>query len=296
MFGQWKQIRENNLAIYHGLTGEIPFSPFKQTTAKTVTIHDLIFLSHPQYYNVWDRIIYRLKFKYASKKADRIIAISEQTKSDIMKFFKIDEKKITVVYQGCHNLFKEPLDGESKERTKKKFNLPDEYILNVGTLQERKNALALIRAIEGTPYHLVLVGQEKKYAKKLHDYVDRHQLQSQITFIKDSNLHQLVAIYQCATLFCYPSICEGFGIPVIEALYSRIPVIVSKGGCFPESAGPDSVFIDPNDTEEIRREITRLFNDPSERKRIVEKGFAYVQRFSDQNVAKNLMEVYKSIL
>ena len=296
MFGQGKQIEQANLDLYHGLSGEIPFSLNKSATPRIVTIHDLIFLSHPHYYNFWDRIIYKIKFRYASKVANHIIAISKETKSEIIKYFKIDEKKISVVYQGCHALFKQEVSNEKKQYVKEKYRLPDQFVLYVGTLQDRKNALTLIRAVHGTSHHLVLVGKEKKYVRKLYAYVDRHQLHSQITFIKDAGLEELVAIYQNATLFCYPSFCEGFGIPIIEALYSKVPVITTKNGCFPEAAGPDSVFIDPNSVEEIRNEIVRLFNNPEERKKIAEKGHAYVQQFNDQNVAENLMKAYKKII
>jgi glycosyltransferase involved in cell wall biosynthesis len=296
LLGQWKQIRAYDLDLYHGLSGEIPFNTRKKSVPKVVTIHDLIFLSHPQYYNFWDRLIYKLKFRYACRTADHIIAISHETKSEIIKYFNIDDKKISVVYQGCHALFKTEIASDQRNAVKDRYQLPDEYTLYVGTLQERKNALTLIKAIEGTDYHLALVGKEKKYARKLYDYVEKHHLQSQITFIKDANLEQLVAIYQNATVFCYPSFSEGFGIPIIEALYSKVPVVTTKSGCFPEAAGPDSIFIDPSSPEDIRDNIVWLFQNPAERKKISEKGYQYVQQFNDENVAKNLMNTYKKIL
>lgn len=296
LLGQWKQINENNLDLYHGLSGEIPYSFKKNRVPRVVTIHDLIFLSHPHYYNVWDRIIYKLKFRYACRISDHIIAISEQTKREIVKYFKIDPNKISVVYQGCHAHFKTEADLEKRLEVKTKYNLPESYVLYVGTLQDRKNALNLIKAIHGTQHHLVLVGKEKKYAQKLYAYVKQYQLQSQVTFIKDANLEQLVAIYQDATVFCYPSFCEGFGIPIIEALYSKVPVITTKDGCFPEAAGPNSIYIDPNDPVDIRNQIEKLFDDPEERAKIAAKGYDYVQRFSDKKVAQNLMEVYQKVL
>ncbi|MEQ5789552.1 glycosyltransferase family 4 protein [Muricauda sp. NFXS6] len=296
LLGQWKQIMAYDLDLYHGLSGEIPYNFRKKSVAKTVTIHDLIFLSHPHYYNFWDRLIYKLKFRYACRTVDHIIAISKETKSEIIKYFNVDEKKISVVYQGCHALFKTEIETDKKNAVKDKYRLPSEYVLYVGTLQERKNALTLIKAVEGTEHQLVLVGKEKKYARKLYDYVEKHHLQSQITFIKDADLEQLVAIYQNATVFCYPSFCEGFGIPIIEALYSKVPVVTTKSGCFPEAAGPDSIFIDPSSPEDIRNKIVWLFQNPTERKKIAEKGYQYAQQFNDENVAKNLINTYKKIL
>jgi glycosyltransferase involved in cell wall biosynthesis len=296
LFGQWEQIKSLEIDAYHGLSGEFPIQIKKNTIPKIVTIHDLIFLSHPHFYNIWDRIIYRFKFKYAVKTANHVVAISEQTKWDIMKFFTASAEKITVIYQGCNEAFKKQYSKEELKSVKKKFNLPVDYILNVGTIQERKNALTLVKAIKETPYHLVLVGSEKKYAKRVHHYIRKHQLKNQITFLKNINVKELAITYQNAKVFCYPSVCEGFGIPIIEAMYSKIPVIVTRGGCFPEAAGPDAIYIEPYDVVQIREKLNWVFSHPQESKQLAIKGYEYVQRFSDENVGKGLMELYKSII
>ncbi|MEN1786007.1 MAG: glycosyltransferase family 1 protein [Bacteroidota bacterium] len=296
LFGQWNQISSLQLDAFHGLSGEIPIQFKKRSIPKIVTIHDLIFLSHPHYYNVWDRIIYRLKFKYAVKTADRVIAISEHTKSDIIKYFKIDPHKISVVYQGCNAAFKKEYSANEKATVRQKYELPENYIINVGTLQERKNVLPLLKAIRGSQYHLVLVGEAKKYASKLYAYVKKYQMDSQVTFLRKVPVRELAILYQNATVFCYPSICEGFGIPIIEALYSKIPVIVTQGGCFPEAAGPNSIYIDPNDPLDIRNQLNRVFEHPEEYQSLVEQGYTYAQRFSDEEVAKHLLEVYKKMI
>lgn len=295
LFGQWNQINKYNLDWYHGLSGEIPVHFKKQGTVKLVTIHDLIFISHPHYYNLWDRIIYRLKFSYAVRTADHVIAISEQTKRDIIRFFKISPSKISVLYQGCHNAFKTEYSTEDITEIRLKYNLPEKFVLNVGTIQERKNALAVVKAIKGTPYHLALVGSEKKYARKIHAYIKNNQLESQVTFVKNITIDDLAKLYQAATLLCYPSYCEGFGIPIIEALFSKLPVIVTQGGCFEEAGGPDTIYIDPNNTEQIREEIQKLFKNPELRKKISQKGYLYVQKFSDKSVGESLMALYKKL-
>ena len=295
LFGQWKQIRALELDAYHGLSGEIPIQSKGGTIPKIVTIHDLIFLSHPHFYKIWDRIIYRFKFRYAVKTADHVIAISEQTKLDVIKYFKTNAEKVTIIYQGCSDAFKKDYSKEELEFTRKKFNLPAEYIINVGTIQERKNALSLIKAIKGTAYHVVLVGKEKKYADKIHEYVSKHNLKEQVTFLKNINVKELAMTYQNATVFCYPSVCEGFGIPIIEAMYSKIPIIVTRGGCFPEAAGPDAIYIEPYDIKQIREKLHWIFKNPEERQKLAQKGFRYVQRFSDKNVGQSLLKLYKSI-
>ena len=296
LFGQWKQIEALNLTAYHGLSGEIPIQIKKNTIPKIVTIHDLIFLSHPHFYNIWDRIIYTLKFRYAVKKADHVIAISQQTKWDVMKFFKVSADKITVIYQGCNNAFKKTYAKEVLLDTRTRLNLPKEYIINVGTIQERKNALTLVKAVRDTSYNLVLVGGEKSYSFKIHEYVRKYNLLHQVIFLKNVTVEELAMTYQNATVFCYPSVCEGFGIPIIEAMYSKIPVIVTKGGCFSEAAGPSARYIEPYDIKGIRAELDCLFSNPELRKELAEAGYQYVQRFSDKNVGDNLLNLYKKII
>lgn len=296
LFGQWAQINRLGPDAYHGLSGEIPIQLKKNNIPKIVTIHDLIFLSHPHFYNIWDRFIYKFKFRYAVKTANHVVAISEQTKLDIIKFFKASSDKITVIYQGCNDAFKKTYSKEERLATQKKFNLPDEYVINVGTIQERKNALSVVKAIKGTPYHLVLVGGEKNYAKKIHHYIEKNGLKEQVTFLKKIDVFELAMVYQNATVFCYPSLCEGFGIPIIEAMYSKIPVMVTAGGCFPEAAGPDAIYIEPFDITGIRKKLHWVFTHPEERQILAEKGYQYAQRFSDKNVGKNLTELYKSVI
>jgi len=296
LFGQWGQIKSLNLDAYHGLSGEIPIQFRDNNIPKIVTIHDLIFLSHPHFYNIWDRIIYRLKFQYAVKTANHVIAISEQTKLDIMKFYKARSNKISVIYQGCNEAFKKDYTKEQLNATKEKFALPDEYIINVGTIQERKNVLSIVKAIKGTPYHLVLVGGEKNYAKRVHRYITENKLQNQVAFLKNVNVEELAMTYQNATVFCYPSVCEGFGIPIIEAMYSKLPVIVTQGGCFPEAAGPHAIYIEPYDVEGIREKLQWVFEHPEERNELAQKGYEYVLRFSDENVGQSLLQLYKSVL
>ncbi|HEA20664.1 MAG TPA: glycosyltransferase family 1 protein [Pricia antarctica] len=290
------QIIKDKVDIFHGLTGELPAGLEKTNIATVVTIHDLIFLTHPKYYSFFDRIIYTRKFKYAAANTDRIIAISEQTKRDAVQYLNADPEKITVVYQGCNDAYKKEYSADFKNEVRQKYGLPEEFVLNVGTLQERKNALTLVKAIHGMNHHLVLVGSEKKYAQKIHAYIAENKLESQIIFLKNVGDTELAAIYQMATIFCYPSICEGFGIPIIEALFSKTAVITSKGSCFPEAGGLHSVYIEPLDVNMLRNEIVRLFEHPELRKEIEEKGYQFVQKFSDEAVANQLFEVYKSLL
>jgi len=155
--------------------------------------------------------------------------------------------------------------------------------------------LSLVQALQNTPYNLVLVGPPKAYFRKVQEFIRSHDLQKQITVLPHIEVEDLVAIYQGARLFCYPSICEGFGIPIIEAMYSGIPVITSTGSCFPEAGGPSTTYIEPGDIPSLRKAIVMLMEDETMRSKVIEDGLAYVQRFNDEEVARHLRKVYQEL-
>ena len=161
-FKMGKDAQQINADIFHGLSGELPLKWSDKPIKKIVTIHDLIFLRFPQYYSFFDRKIHFWKFKKAVEQADLIIAISEQTKRDIIQFLKVPEEKIRVVYQGCHHAFKENQSADFLNSIKEKYNLPKRFILNVGTIEERKNLLHIVKAIHGTEIPLVVIGKKTK--------------------------------------------------------------------------------------------------------------------------------------
>lgn len=291
--GVIKDLLADKIAVFHGLSGEIPSGLRKNNIKSVVTIHDLIFMRYPKLYSFVDRKIHYLKFKKAAKNADVIIAISEQTKQDIIQFLKIEEQKIKVVYQGCQPIFKEEVVPEILLEVKTKFNLPDEFLLNVGTIEARKNALSIVKAIKNIDTTLILIGKETDYAQQIHTYIAANNLQQKVIFLKGISSNELAAIYQLATIFIYPSIFEGFGIPIIEALFSKTPVITTNSGVFPEAGGPNSIYIDPYNIEEIEEKITFLLANPQVRNEMAEKGLDFAQQFNDEVIAKNVMEIYK---
>jgi len=291
-----KQLQKDKIDIFHGLTGEIPFRIEKTGIKTIVTIHDLIFVRYPELYKSIDRKIYFKKFKYAVKIADVIIAISEQTKRDIVEFLKVKEDKIQVIYQGCHQVFKEPISETFQNEVVKKYNLPDTFILNVGAVIERKNVLSLIKAIRNTNYNLVVVGNGTNYFKKVQDYVKEHSLSNRVFFLHKLEMEEIAVLYRKASIFVYPSIFEGFGIPIIEALYSKTPVITGKGSCFPEAGGPDTIYIDPKNIQEISASIEKVFSDKELNNKMVNNGFEYVQRFNDDVIAQQIIKIYKGLV
>lgn len=281
--------------IFHGLSGELPLKWNKQPIKKIVTIHDLIFVRFPQYYSFFDRKIHFWKFKKAALSADKIIAISEQTKRDIIHFLKIPEDKIQVIYQGCHKAFKEYISEEYFQNVKQKYSIPEKFVLNVGTIEERKNLLSIIQALHQTDIPLVVIGKKTNYYKKIEKYLRKNKMTNQVHFLENVSMEELAAIYRLATIFVYPSYFEGFGIPVIEALYSKTAVITSNTSCLPEAGGKYSMYIDPHHVSDIRSKVKFLWENEAERIRRIEKSFEFVQKFNDDIIAKEVMELYISL-
>ncbi len=289
------QLLHDKINIFHGLSGEIPKGISKTGIKTVVTIHDLIFLRYPKLYSFADRKIHLRKFLRATREADVVIAISEQTKRDIVDFLKIDPEKIQVVYQGCHKLFKEPMPANWKKKVQEKHKLPKEYILNVGTIEERKNLLTAVQAIKNMDVFLVVVGGKTGYYKEVLEYIENESLQEKVLFLEQVSLEELVAVYQMASLFLYPSMFEGFGIPIIEALYSKVPVITSTGSCFSEAGGPHSLYVDPMDSQKFSQQIESVLSNDNLRNEMIEKGFEFAQKFNDEHIAKEIMKIYKSV-
>ncbi len=291
-----KDAQKTSANVFHGLSGELPLKWEKEPIKKIVTIHDLIFMRYPQYYSFFDRKIHLWKFKKAAITADKIIAISEQTKRDIITYLKVPESKIEVIYQGCHKAFKEQQPDDVIQAVKEKFSLPERYILNVGTIEDRKNLLNIVKGISGTEIPLVVVGRKTNYYKKVEAFIKKNKMEKQVLFLEGVSMEELAVIYKLADVFVYPSFFEGFGIPVIEALFSKTATITSNTSCLPEAGGKDSVYIDPGNYVDIGAKIKFLWENESERKRRAEKSFEFVQKFNDEPIAAQLMELYKKNL
>lgn len=291
-----KDAQKQDADIFHGLSGELPLKWDQKPIKKVVTIHDLIFVRYPQYYSFFDRKIHFWKFKKAADAADKIIAISEQTKRDIIQYLKVPENKIEVIYQGCHHAFKEQQSPDLVQAVKEKFKLPERFVLNVGTIEERKNLLNVVKAISGTEIPLVVVGRRTKYYQKIEHFLKKNKMEKQVLFLEGVSMDELAAIYKLANIFVYPSFFEGFGIPVIEALFSKTVVVTSNTSCLPEAGGKDSVYVNPDNDLDIRAKLKFLWENESERKRREEKGFEFVQKFNDEPIARQLMSFYQKLI
>lgn len=297
VWGINKQLREDHLDIYHGLSNELPLSIKKSNTKSIVTIHDLIFLRYPQFYKWIDRHIYTYKFRKACENSDRIIAISEMTKRDIVDYFHIKEEKIDVVYQGCDPVFCQPVKEELKALICEKYDLPSQYILNVGSIESRKNLLLIVKALRHLPPNisLVAVGKRTAYTDEIEKFVAENKLGDRVLLLNKVPFSDLPAIYQMASIFVYPSFFEGFGIPIIEAIHSSLPVIAATGSCLEEAGGTESIYINPNNEKELAEKINLVLSSPELRQHMISRGKEYVKRFTDEVIAKDVMDVYNKL-
>jgi glycosyltransferase involved in cell wall biosynthesis len=292
-----QQINEDQIDIFHGLSNELPASINQFKGKSVVSIHDLIFVHYPELYKKIDRYIYLKKFSYAADKADKVIAISQQTKEDLINLFNTPEEKIEVVYQSCNPAFAVQLSPDEVNKIRKTYNLPGEFILYVGTIEKRKNLLKLLEAIHqgNISIPLVVVGKETEYTKLVHQFIAENNIKN-IQFLKFVPNADLPGLYQLADLFVYPSSYEGFGIPVLEALNSGVPVIAGKGSCLEETGGPDSLYVDPYNIEGFSQTIKTALEDNPLRKKMIERGQKFALNFTEEKTSQNLFRVYESLL
>lgn len=304
-----RDLVKQKVDIYHGLSHEIPIGIRDTGIKSVVTVHDLIIERYPEQYKKADVWIHRNKIKYACKNADRVIAISKQTSDDLVEFYKVPESKIDICYQSCNTIFGKKVSGEEIKRIREKYQLPQQYFLYVGSLIERKNLLTICEAINALKgkldIPLVAIGQGSAYKEKVKAYIREHKLEKQIILMTDNeaaqqsvtfrNATDFPPIYQGALAMIYPSVFEGFGIPVLEALWSGLPTITSNVSCMPETGGDAAYYVDPRSTAEMITALERVATDAALRASMVEKGYIHAARFSQLACATAVMNLYKSL-
>ena len=302
-------LKKNKINLYHGLSHEIPVGIANTGIKSVVTIHDLIHERFPEQYNPIDVKIYTKKFRYACEHADKVIAISEQTKKDIIELYKTPEEKIVVCYQSCNPSFAVQVSAEEKKRIAQKYSLPPQFFLYVGSIIERKNLMNICKAVfllrNELDIPLVVIGDGGKYKQQVKDYIKQNGLESRVIFLSDNaaakssasfqSAADFPAIYQLAIAMIYPSFFEGFGLPVLEALWSKVPVITSNVSCLPEAGGDGAYYVNPSQAEEIADGMRKIYQDKEVANSMIEKGWQHALRFSPDKYATNMMNIYKSV-
>ncbi len=298
------QLENDKVELYHGLSNEIPFRIQKTKIKSIVTIHDLIFKIYPDTYSFFDKTIYNLKFKNACLNSDKIIAISQNTKKDIVEHYGIAPEKIEVIYQSCNPLFYEPDMCEENSSILQQYNLPNEYLLYVGSIEKRKNLKGIIEAYQFLQSQdripLVIIGgnRDKSYKKEILTLINSMGIEKLMFFINhlNDNLH-LRQIYKSALTLVYPSFYEGFGLPIAEALLCKTPVITSRVSSLTEAGGPGSIYINPEKPEEIAHAIRMILTNSSQNKIMAKQGHTYAfEYFSPEKLTHQLVNCYKNTL
>lgn len=298
MKGMVNDLQRDGVQLYHGLSGELPIGICKSGIRSVVTIHDLIFLRHPEFYNWVDTKIYAWKFRQTLKEADHIIAISECTKRDILYYGDIDEQKISIVYQSFAPRFSAEVSEEQRSQVRKIYALPQRYVLNVGSIEARKNILQAVQALPLLPddVALVIVGRHTPYTDRVLQYVHEHHLEQRVLVLHGVPDDHLPVLYALAEAFVYPSVYEGFGIPIIEAISCDLPVVACSGSCLEEAGGPDSLYVQPGDVEAMADAVRQTLVGAEGREFRIEKSKKYIRRFSGCNVASQVADIYQRLL
>lgn len=290
-----RDLKRDGVELFHGLTGELPNGLRKVGIPGVVTIHDLIFLRHPEYYHKIDTWLYRRKFHATLREAERIIAISECTKRDILAYSDFPADRIDVIYQSCDRRFARPVSSKAIEDVGRRYQLPQHFVLNVGTIETRKNVLLAVRSMQLWPddLHLVILGRPTPYVREVTNEAQRLGVENRVHLLHGVPTDHLIAIYHLAQCFVYPSRYEGFGIPIIEAIQSGLPVVAATGSCLEEAGGPANLYVNPDDAKAMANAIATAIN---EREKRVAESQTFIRRFENSNVAQQVMEVYQRIL
>lgn len=290
------QLKKHEIELFHGLSNELPKGIHKSGIPSVATIHDLIFMRYPEFYKPLDRKIYFKKVKYACHSADKIIAISRQTKNDIETFFHVPPEKVALIYQPVAPVF---FEKQNTSAIREKYHLPEKFILSVGTLEPRKNQLALLQALHSSEIRVsvVFVGkQTAPYMAEIQKFINENEMESQVKFLSNIPEADLAALYQTAIFSVYISVFEGFGLPVIESMACGCPVITSSVSVLPETAGDAAVLCNPAKVEEIAQKVALLLENEPFRKEITEKGKQRATLFHPENYAQKLISLYTEIL
>lgn len=309
VWGITKDIQKDGIHIFHGLSNELPLNIGTPEQRKMkaggkgcqyiVTVHDLIFIHTPQYYHWIDRQIYNFKFRRACLCADRVIAVSEYTKQEIMHYYHTPESKIDVVYQGCDPVFSQKIEEGKLQEVKARYQLPDKFVLYVGSIEERKNLMLVAKAMaklnRRAAIHVVAVGRRTAYVDKIQDFLKAQGIEHLFHFYHQVPYADLPSFYKWASTFAYPSRIEGFGIPLLEAISSGVPAIGCTGSCLEEAGGPNSIYVNPNDAQGMADAILRTCTDEDLRQHMISEGKKYALNFSDEKLSHDLMKVYENL-
>ena len=267
-----------------------------------VTIHDLSFLIFPEYHTKENYELVLSNLIYLNSRPDMVICDSMQTKKDVIKYFHVPEEKLRVVYLGVSDSFREEIDSDFRKKILEKYGLTGKYLLCVASVEPRKNFLRIINAFsefikqeEYREYSLVCVGGIGWKNTEIYSLVKQKNLEGKIKFLRSIDESELAPIYNQAEIFLYPSLYEGFGLPVLEAMACAVPVITSNVSSLPEVASDAAILVNPYSEKQIYEAILYLVDNENKREQLIDMGLKNIKKFSWENTAKQTLNIYQQI-
>ena len=299
MLAHFARIPQDSLfpgvALFHATDHLLPY--FRRIKS-VFTLHDLIFIFHPETHKPLNRWFLTLMMPRFLRAADAVIAVSECTKRDAVRFYGIPEEKITVIYEGVNPRFR-PASPETIASVRARYNLPEHFILYVGTIEPRKNLTALLEAFHHLlathDLRLVIVGKKGWLYEGFFLRLRELGLEDRVIFTGYVPDEDLPAIYSAAELFVFPSLYEGFGLPVLEAMACGVPVICSNTSSLPEVAGDAALLVDPTDVRALAGAMEQALTDEALRVTLRARGIERAQRFTWARAAQETMQVYENV-
>lgn len=291
-----REVSRLEVDVFHGLSMELPRGIKKKGIPGILSVHDLIFLRYPHLYKSIDRRIYTAKLRRSIDEARLIVATSDQTRKDLVELMYVDPQNIEVHYQGVHPVYWQKAGSEEIANTKSRLGLPERYALFVGTREERKGVQRLLDAQLETGISMVYVGRPTKFWQRIFASKKYDPIRKKVLTPDVQDTAELSRVYQGADFMVYPSIFEGFGIPVLEALVSGIPVITSNVSSLPEVAGPGSVLTDPEDTKMLTEAIQEMWDSREMRIACVKNSRTFIAQFRDDRLVEQWQNTYRSVL
>ncbi|MGH9529336.1 MAG: glycosyltransferase family 4 protein [Terriglobales bacterium] len=269
--------------------------------SKTVaTIHDILFESHPEFFAAAETFRFKILIRWSARRADHIVTLSQASKNDIVSHYRIDPEKISVIELAPRDEFRAMNPEECRELIQKRYGIREPFVLYVGRINPRKNLLRLIEAFsilrrKGVSHKLVIVGKQDLLAAQVSQRVKDLSLEDAVIFTGYADWDDVPVFYNAADLFVFPSICEGFGLPVVEAMACGVPVVTSYGSSLEEVAGGAAVLADPLSVDSIASAIYGALSDQDLRTSLRDRGLRRVKDFNAARQAQQTIAVYHKL-
>lgn len=293
------RLMKTGIDIFHGPASLIPFR--KDHYRVVVTIHDLVAFLFPETIPLKYGAYMRYLLRQAVRKANRIISVSQHTRQDLIEILKVPSEKITVIHEAPSPIFRPYDPNRVRTFLRERYGIQKKYIYHLGNIEPRKNLIVLLEAFTrvcqelGPEYQLVVSGQKGWLIRSLSHFLRDYPMRDQVLFTGYVPMEELPFFMNGAELFVFPSLYEGFGLPVLEAMSCGTPVISSNRSSIPEIVGSAGILVDPTDTGELADRIVYLLRNREARRHLSQLGQAQAARFSWEKVARETLDVYRSV-